>query len=520
MSSKDEDANPQAGRYMRNVVWNWMGVGFNLLAALTISPYLIRKLGTEGYGVWSLTFALFEYYTIFDFGFRSATVKYVGHYYALGNWRKLEQVVNTSVAYAALIGVVLMGATFVLSAWSNHIFKVSEKYHEEFPVLLLLLGLIVCSGMVFQLFSNSLEGIQRFDLSNKVYVVVTGIKSVLTLVILMLGYGMIPLGVGVFLSQCVGYGLHYWNFRRTIPEIRLQPWKADRETWKQLLHFGIPSFGVNFSGNILMQGPPVLIGNAINAQAVGYYNLPMRLLQYAIEGVGRISLVTGANTAAMVARGEKAELWNLARYPSRYSVTLMLPLMIFLSVYGRELFRIWIGEEIARESVEVLWILMLGNLIAVVGQSNAGMMLLAMAEHRRYALGMMVEMVLAIGAIVWVIPVAGVKGVAMVTAGLMVLNRGIYLPFLLSQALGKSWLQLQVSIFGRAVAVGLLVLAMSWWFKTQVLPGKNWGELILVGFGIGVVYYSLAYRFCLLAIHRQDLTMRISGMFKRWQTRR
>jgi hypothetical protein len=41
-----------------------------------LSPYLIRKLGSDAYGVWILAFGLIEYCWLFDLGFRSATVKY------------------------------------------------------------------------------------------------------------------------------------------------------------------------------------------------------------------------------------------------------------------------------------------------------------------------------------------------------------------------------------------------------------------------------------------------------------
>ena len=61
-------------RFVVNVIWNWAAVAISLVTGFLLSPYLIRKLGPEGYGIWALSFSLVEYYWLLDLGFRSATV--------------------------------------------------------------------------------------------------------------------------------------------------------------------------------------------------------------------------------------------------------------------------------------------------------------------------------------------------------------------------------------------------------------------------------------------------------------
>ena len=74
-------------RFVNNVLWNWLGTAVSLFIGFVLSPYLILKLGADGYGVWAITFSLVEYYWFFDLGFRSATVKFVAHYSATGDAR-------------------------------------------------------------------------------------------------------------------------------------------------------------------------------------------------------------------------------------------------------------------------------------------------------------------------------------------------------------------------------------------------------------------------------------------------
>lgn len=53
-------------RFVVNLLWSWMGVCATLATGIFLSPYLIRKLGAEGYGLWALSFALVEYCVFLD----------------------------------------------------------------------------------------------------------------------------------------------------------------------------------------------------------------------------------------------------------------------------------------------------------------------------------------------------------------------------------------------------------------------------------------------------------------------
>ncbi|MGD0438960.1 MAG: oligosaccharide flippase family protein, partial [Bryobacteraceae bacterium] len=88
-------------RFVLNVLWNWLGTGASLFIGFVLSPYLILKLGPDGYGVWAITFSLVEYYWFFDLGFRSATVKFVAHYSATNEPDNVRAVISTVFIYSA-----------------------------------------------------------------------------------------------------------------------------------------------------------------------------------------------------------------------------------------------------------------------------------------------------------------------------------------------------------------------------------------------------------------------------------
>src|ERR1700692_4142757 len=96
-------------RFVRSVIWNWAGVGISLIAGFLLSPYLFRKLGPEGYGIWALSFSLIEYYWLLDLGVRSATAKFVAHYWATDEPTQVSEIMSTAVCYSSVVAALMFG---------------------------------------------------------------------------------------------------------------------------------------------------------------------------------------------------------------------------------------------------------------------------------------------------------------------------------------------------------------------------------------------------------------------------
>ncbi len=116
-----------AERFLLNVIWNWIGVAVNLLAGFFLAPYLIRKLGDEQYGIWALAFAFIDYFTLFDFGFKSAAVNLISRFRAQGDTDKINEVFNTSLFYFLGVGGALFLLTLVLAGQLHHFFTIPDR---------------------------------------------------------------------------------------------------------------------------------------------------------------------------------------------------------------------------------------------------------------------------------------------------------------------------------------------------------------------------------------------------------
>lgn len=487
-------------QFIVNVLWNWSAVVVNIFTALILSPFIIRRLGDENYGLWALTVSLAEYYWIVDLGFRSATLKYSAHYRALGEDDSINEIVNTALFYSACIGPALVIGNYFGAPYLSKLMHVTNPL---FPKLLMIVVGAWVLGSLFNVFSSCLEGFQRFDLINKIYLSGTAVRSFGTAALLLLGYGVLQMAMIVLVAQALVHLLSFLAFRHVFRPLRFSRRFVKLSALKTMLSYGGHSVVASLAQRVLNQGAPLMIGSLLPTRFVGYYAAPSRLLDYTVEGIGRVGMVTNPNAAEMVAKKASGGLVQLSIITNRYSLALFLPLTIFLSVYGPPLLGVWISPQFGANCAGVLLALLAGITIGQAGQYNSGSILYGMGRHQVYARALVVEAALVLGGIALVVKPFGIVGVAWVVSGMMLLNRGLFTAWLVSSELGVNYFRFLGSVY-QPLVLAVPVIALLAALRFTVLPGNNWPQLILAGI-IGTACYAPLALMSLRADHRELL---------------
>ncbi len=485
--------------FIKNVLWSWTEVGISIFAALVLAPIIIRRLGDENYGLWTLTISLVEYSWLLDFGLRGATIKYAAHYRATGEKEKVNSVINSAMLFAAALVPVIIGIVILSAPWLAARFNVLQP--ALFARLIVLAVASWALGTIGNSFSAALEGFQRFDYTSQAYIISTASRNMGVFVLLLMGFGVLEMA---WLSLAVSALLLLLNIlflKRAFPEHRFAAASANRATLKELMQYGMHGLTASLGQRILNQSTPLLIGSYVDAKSVGYFSAPSKLLDYSVEVISRIGMVSNPNAAEFVAHGRFEQLRKMAIDASRYSLTLYLPAPLFLAAYGHELLSVWISPAFAAKASGVLPALLLGAALGTAAQYSSGSILFGMGKHRLHARALLVEGVLSVVLTILVLPRYGIVGAAWVRSALMLLNRGFGTAYFLNRELHTPYWDFVARVYGPPLAVGAPVLALLFWMKT-LAPGNNWAQLIAAGVLGSVVYLVLAYRFCLRQEHQ------------------
>jgi small-conductance mechanosensitive channel len=150
-------------------------------------------------------------------------------------------------------------------------------------------------------------------------------------------------------------------------------------------------------------------------------------------------------------------------------------------------------------------------MFAVAGQFNSSSMLYGLSRHDRMARGLLVEAFLGVLGIWLVLPIYGILGVAWVVGMLSVLNRGLYVPWLVCRALDSSFPGYMRGIYARPVLTAIPVLLLARALKAAGVSGQTWLQLILIGAFTSAAFYLAAFFTCVTPDHRKLILHSVAG---------
>jgi O-antigen/teichoic acid export membrane protein len=147
----------------RNVLVNMGTVAASLATSLITLPFILGKVGTDGYGTWIIGFTFVTYLMIADNGFGPAIQRWVGVAHGGGETEAARRVLWSALTGYTAIGLVA-GALVALGAhWWVDVFlddgspQRTEALHMFRLVGLALLATLWATGM-----QNVLQGLGRF----------------------------------------------------------------------------------------------------------------------------------------------------------------------------------------------------------------------------------------------------------------------------------------------------------------------------------------------------------------------
>lgn len=508
---EEEKKSPSKGRYLRNVIWTWAGSATNILVAALVSPIVVRKLGNTTFSIWSLALSIVEYFWLIDIGLRSATVKFSAEYVATKQTSRLNQLISTAVVYSTFAAALMLPAAYLLTPY---LAKVLDVRDPAFPKLIMIVAVSWACGMIFTAFGAVLEGIQKFEVFSHIWIVMLASRSVCILVALRLGYGLMAMGYILLLSQFGLYFATFLAYRRIMPETKVSWGSASLSMFRTMMNYGFHSMVVNVSTRFSTQSVPVLITYFLKVDVLAFYQIPQRMLDYAMEGIGRVGMVTTPNAAEKLATGRGEELKRLGIFANRYSLVLFMPVTVFLSVYGFELMSLWILPDFARRSAYLLPAFLVSTTV-LAGQFNSVSLLFGIARHKLYSRFLVVESLLLLLGMSIVLPRFGLLGAAWLAGVLVILNRGIGACILTARELAIAPLRYAWEIYSRPVAVGGVTLAVLFALKQWILPGTSWVQLITAGVIMSVVYLPLTLWVSVAKDDRMTLQHRLLGILGR-----
>jgi O-antigen/teichoic acid export membrane protein len=335
---------------------------FISFVALVITPFIVRNLTIEGYGIYILLTSVFGYYGIFDLGLGQGLVKFVSEYLATQDNKRLNIAINSIFWTQFIVGAFL---SFLLVVFASSIVAIFNVSPANYPVT--VSALKICAvGFFFSMlsatFSSVLIGMQRYDITSVTDSMINLTLNILILVVSFLKYGLVGVVIVTVISSIVSFVVYFFILRSKLPQYKIG----------FLLDFAVLKKFLVFSSNIFLSKISSIFANYIvrfvvsfflGPSAVTYYAIPAKLLG-AYGGV--LSSAAGTLfpfTSNLAATGKSDEIRAIFLKASSLFVAISLPLSLFIALFSKGIMTLWMGSDFAENSWMVLTILCISSTI-------------------------------------------------------------------------------------------------------------------------------------------------------------
>lgn len=469
----------------------WGAFAVRIALAFVFVPCITESLGAARYGVWGILFQIVNYLALLDFGFEKAIINFVATCLGRGDREGVSRVINNSARLYLWFGIAAVALT-AGAAWLvlPYLRVDSPTLLVESQWALLLIGLFAGIRFWFVPVTAALGGFQRYDSLTIIGVTEDIARTIVMIVLLRSGFGLIPLAATVLGFGILRQLVSLWWLKRIFPEWRLNT-TPDQTLTKSLFDYSKITFGITLAWMVIFNTDSLLLGFFASATAAGIFNPATQLAGYIRHLVNAV----GTPLTAAVAHAKGSQEMSAARALYlrlfRYSSYGGFAVLGLVAIYATPLVALWLPSGF-EETARVMILLAIGSAV-FVPHILSNSMLFAVNQHRLLFYTVLGEAAMKVVLAIILIRPMGAVGIALANAiPQLVCYVGLY-PFLVSRAVNVAPIDLLWSQCKSALIATIFTLIPGY-VLTKLIPTDSWlslslsaGATVLCG-GIGLIF--------------------------------
>ena len=426
----DNDRNLKLG-----IVFSYITMIASVVVSLTYTPFMLRMLGQQQYGLYNMGQAAVSYLSLTEFGFGNAVVRYASKYRAEGNEKKTANLYGVFMYIYNLLAAIVLVVGTIICIFSSKFYTVSsgvEGYHQ-LKIIIMIMVLNLAFTFSTTTYSSIITAYERFTflkVTNLLYIL---LKPVVMIPLLIWGYKAVAMSIVTFILT-IGLNVANIIYVKNVLKVTINMdfHQMDFSIVKEIIEY---SFFI-FLGSIVSQlndnTDNIILGIISGETAVAIYSVGYQLNAYIQQIPGVVSSVFFPRVTTRVTQGASMnEMTNLSIKIGRIQYYISFLLCSGFCLFGQEFVNLWTGEgyELA------YWIVVVLIVPAVIPniQSIPVLVIQALNKHQFKAI---LYVICALFNVLFSVPAAlkfGPLGCAVCTGITTLLTKGIIINWYYSK---------------------------------------------------------------------------------------
>lgn len=496
----------KSGNITKGAFISYLAIILNIVISFVYTPWMIHKIGTSDYGLYSLVIAFVSYFLL-DFGLNTSVTRFVAKYRAEGNEGKIAEVIGLTTRVFVLIDTVIFIALFIIYFYLENIFSgLTTSEIETLKGIYIIAGVISVLSFALKPIDGVMMAYELF-VPNKLLDLTHRVGSVLLIAILLwLGgdvYSLILVHCGTaFLASLIKF---IYFIRKTKIDIKWTFYSKDM--LKALLSFSAWVFLIGLAQRFRLSFVPTVLGIKSSSTEIAVFSLGMTIEGFIWTISNALNGLFLPKVTRLVSAKDNKPISELLTRVGRIQYFIVLLIFSSFSLFGDSFVYCWVGDEFS-DTYYVIILLIFPSLITTT-QAIANDMVYAKNKVKYTGPMVFCTSLLSLVASFAVAPKYGAVG----CSACICLTMLLYI--VLVNVFYKRKLQLDVFVFFKnchlSITSCMLISIVIGIAIKLFLPINGWLTLFLALGFYGLVYTLNAY----LLAFRQDEKELLASFIKR-----
>lgn len=467
-------------------ILNYVIIGLNTLVGLAYTPYMLRCLGQNEYGIYSLVASIIAYLTILDFGFGNAIIRYTAKFRSEGKLKEQWEMFGMFVIVYSIIGLIAfcggLGLYFNVDVLFDRTMTSDDLAQAQIMMLLLTFNLAFTFPL--SIFGSIITAYENFIFQRVVNIIRILLSTAVMIALLAIGFKAIALVVAQTVFNLLVLIINYLYCKKQL-KIQIIFNKFNTSFLKEISIYSFWIFLNAVMDKIYWGTGQFVLGAICGTVAVAIFSVAILLQQMYMTFSTAICNVLLPRITAMVAKNNNpSELSDLFIKTGRIQCLIITFILSGFIIFGQGFINVWAGSEYSFAYIITL-IFFIALFIPLI--QNTGIVILQARNQMKFrSLLYLVISLVSLGFQIILSKHIGVIGCAIAIGGALIIGQGVIMNIYYYKAqqikIPKFWLEI-----GKMIILPAIFTVIGLWSKTQL----DYSNPIVLA--LGIIAFSILY---------------------------
>mgnify|MGYP004656955959 FL=1 len=469
----------------------------NIIVTFVYTPIMLKLMGNEEFGLYSLVSSVISYLSVLDMGFGNAMIRFISKAQAKKEYDKEKEINGLFLILYSVIGIITI---FIGIALINNIQKLFPALTQDeigkAKVIMEILILTIAISFPLSIFDSYVMACEKFKFLKILNLVKTISIPLTMLPLLFLGYKAIAM---VVVTSIFNIMYHICTlvccFKKLNMKIYISKEKFNVELFKDIFNYSFFVFLGLIVDTVFNNTDQVILGSVCGTVAVSIYSVGSKIINMNTTVSTTLSgLFLPKITKMLEEKEADYKISNLFLKVSRIQIYLMVLISSGFIVYGKQFLNLWVGGGY-EQTYYIILLIILPALIPLT--QNIGISIIQAKNKHQFR--SVVYFIIAIINVILTIPLAKrFEGIGAAIGTLIATFLG---QILVMNIFYWKKIKLDIPKYWKFLIIFLLKVSVITVLNMIIIKNIefNWIKLIL-----GIVIYITMYTFIVLTTMNKE----------------